>query len=114
MIAATPRLAATAISRMTCTSMREMVIEPDRVRGEGHRPGQQQPAKARARRVEAARAADRFRADRVHHLHAVADPDREHEERHQDGHRVDAEPEDGQPAELPDDGDEGSRRAAAR
>ena len=71
--------------------------EADGVGGERHRARQQQAAEARPRGVEAARAVDRLRAHRAHHLHSVADPDREHQERHQDGHRIDPEAQRGDP-----------------
>ena len=82
--------------------------EPRRVGGERHSAGQQQTAEARPRGVQACGAIGHLRADRTHHLDAVAHPDSKDEERHQDRHRIDAETQPSEPAELPDHGDEGA------
>ena len=84
--------------------------ESDGIRGKSHGARQKETANARPRGVQPIRTIRGLRAHRADHLHAVADTDREHQERHEDGHRIDAESERREPAKLPDDGDERARQ----
>ena len=111
MIAATPRLAVTAISWMTRTGMSAMATNPMASEASATEPGSSRRRKlARA----AGDAAASFGLHGVHHLHPVAHPDGEDQKRHQDRHGVDAEAETGERAELPDNRHEGARQRHRR
>ena len=73
-----------------------------------HGAGQQQAAQAVARGRQRLGTRNCFGAHRADHLHAVADPDGEHQEGHEDGDGVDAEAEADEGAELPDHRNQGA------
>ena len=108
MIAATPRLAVIAISLMTCTSINEMVMKPTESEARATAPGSRRRRKlARAASMPFAPPATSARTELTICTPWLT-PDGEHQEGHQDGHRIDAEPERGEPAELPDHRDHGA------
>ena len=80
--------------------------EADRVGEQGGEAGEEEAPEGVARRHQAMRAAGDVRHDAVHLLRAVADADREDEERNEDRIGVELEAEGGDQPELPDDGDE--------
>ncbi len=104
MMAATPMPAAMAISWMTRISMNRIATNPTTSVARATKPGMSRRRKLAARRRHAVGAVEHLRPERADHLDAVAHGDGEDQERHQDRHRIDAESEQVDDAQLPDDG----------
>jgi hypothetical protein len=111
---ATPMLAVSASSRMTGMSITISTGEADGVGQQRGQPRDEQSTERVTRRHELARAAPDVLHDPVHLLGAVRHADREHQERDQDGEWIELEAQQRHEPELPDDGDEASRRSPAR
>jgi hypothetical protein len=108
MMAATPMLAAMAISWMTWIWMKRRVKNPIVSVASAMPPGtssRRKLVRAAVRLSAPSKISDRVR---THHLDAVAHGDREDEERDENRHRVHAVAEGGHDAELPRHGDDGA------